>query len=124
MQKLISLKSLKKLSWVLLLVMLTVAINGLHKGAHAMQCRVIVANDQLSYSEISATNQCPCCPVEQHNHSDGCYNCVHCACHVPLVVQPFQLGYSPLILNLSKSSLFRFLPEVYLPKFIPPQIHV
>jgi hypothetical protein len=39
-----------------------------------------------------------------------------------LTVQPLQLGYNPLILNLSTSDPFKHLPEVYLPKFIPPQI--
>jgi hypothetical protein len=121
MQKLMCLKTY---SWLLLVVMLTVAINGAHASAHAMQDYRTTISDRSTTTELSASDQCPCCPMEQHDHSDGCDDCVNCACHAPLTVQQFQLAYSPVLLILDKPSPFQFLPEVYIPKFIPPQIRV
>lgn len=110
------------LSRLLLMVMLTVMGNGLHEGAHAMHTPVTATGDSLSQSEISGSQQCPCTPLEQHNDCDGCDKCVNCTCHAPLTIQPFQIIYNPSILdNLYASDPFKHLPEVYLPKFIPPQ---
>ena len=107
-------------SRLLLVVMLTVTINGMHESVHAMQNQVVAADDQGLHADTSTTHHCPCTPLEQHEDHDGCDNCINC--HAPLTVQPLQLGYNPLILNLSTSDPFKHLPEVYLPKFIPPQI--
>lgn len=117
MRKLIPLKFFSRL---LLVVMLTVTINGVHESAHAMQCHVNAANDQ-SLLEISSTHQCPCSPLEQLKDYDGCDNCDNCVCHAPLTVQQFKTDYSPSVLDLLTFDPFRFLPEVYLSKFIPPQ---
>ena len=104
------------------MVMLAVTINGVHNSAHAMQSHVTAENDQVSASEITAPHQCPCAPHEQHEDSDCCDSCINCACHAPLAVQPFKLGYNPIILDLNTSDTFKHLPEVYLSRFIPPQI--
>lgn len=104
------------------MVMLTVTINGVHESAHAMQSYVAAANDQTSLSEIFATHQCPCSPLEQHKDYDGCDTCVNCACHATQTVQQFKFNYNPTILALQTSDPFKFLPEVFLSKFVPPQI--
>ena len=36
-------------------------------------------------------------------------------------MQQFQFGYNPVILDLKRSEPFKYLPEVYLTRFIPPQ---
>lgn len=117
MQELISLKTF---FWALLFVMLTVVISGIYENAHAKQNQMTVVGDQISHLEFAPSGQCPCCPFEQHKNSDGCDDCINCACHAPLRVQSFQLNYSPIVLNLNVSTPFQFLPKVYLPKFIPP----
>jgi len=38
-----------------------------------------------------------------------------------LTIHPFQLSYNPSIIDFGTSEEFKHLPEVYLPKFIPPQ---
>lgn len=111
----------KIFSLILVVVMLTVAISGVHESAQATQSNVGAVDDKGLHSEIAESRQCPCAPLEQHKECDGCDSCVNCACHAPLTVQQFQLSYNPLIVNLSTFDLFRFLPEVYLSKFIPPQ---
>lgn len=106
----------------MLLVMLTMTINGVHESAHAMQSHVTTASDQALHSEISASHQCPCAPLEQHKDYDGCDTCVNCTCHAPLTSQLIQISYNPSILTLHFSDPFKFLPEVFLSKFVPPQI--
>lgn len=120
MRKLIPLKIISRL---LLVIMLTMAINGVHESAHAMQGYAKSQNDQASLSQVSAQHQCPCAPLGQHKDYDGCDTCINCACHAPLTVQIFKLGHNPIILSLNTSDPFTYLPEVYLSKFIPPQIH-
>ena len=110
---------LKFISSVLLLAMLTVTLNGAHESAHAMQSPVNTASSAV---ETPVPHDTPCTPFEHHQDNDGCDSCVNCACHASLTIQPIQLGYNPVISNLQIFEPFRFLPEVYLPKFIPPQI--
>lgn len=115
----------KFLTRLLLLVMLTVTINGVHESAHALQSRV-AAEDQeeahSAHSALSAPHQCPCTPFEGHKDYDDCDTCVNCSCHAPLTVQPLKLVYNPIVVALSTYDPYRLLPEVYLSKFIPPQI--
>ncbi len=118
MRKLIPLKFFSRL---LLMVVLTVTINGVHESAHAMQSHVTAASDQELASEISASQQCPCVPLGQHKDYDGCNTCINCTCHAPLTIQPFQLSYNPSVLDdLYASAPFNFLPKVYLSLFVPP----
>lgn len=118
MRKLIPIKFFTKL---LLMVMLTVTVSSVHESAHAMQDHVKVANYQSSLSQISAPHQCPCSPLEQHKDYDGCDTCINCACHAPLTVQPLKFNYNPASYDIQFYYTSKFLPEVYLSKFIPPQ---
>jgi len=111
---------LKFVASILLLVMLTVTLQGAHESAHAMQSPVTATSSALE-NPVSA-DTAPCTPFEHHQDYDGCDSCVNCACHASLTVQPIQLSYNPVISNLQTSDPFKFLPEVYLSKFIPPQI--
>lgn len=110
---------LKFISSVLLLVMLTVTINGVHESAHALQGPVISASPAEG---VVAPDHTPCTPFEHHQDYDGCDSCVNCACHASLTVAPFQLTYNPIMSDLSTFDPFKHLPEVYLSRFIPPQI--
>jgi hypothetical protein len=108
----------KFLSLFLLVTMLIVSINGMHNHAHAGQGDVTASCKNDLHSEVP---QSPTVPLEEHKDSDGCDSCENCACHAPLICQPFQLSYNPVILDLSTSEPFIHLLEVHLPKFIPPQ---
>ena len=113
---------LKYVATILLLVLLAISVNGVHTDIHARQHHLTVTDAQASLSS-DAAHSCPCTPDEQHNDCDECDSCIHCACHAPLTVQTFQLRYAPLIITLSATDPFKHLPEVVLPKFIPPQNH-
>ena len=113
----------KFVSQLILLVILTMTINGVLESAHAMQSHVKAANDQTALSEISTSHQCLCCSSpEQHKDYDGCDTCFNCICHAPLTNQPIQISYNSSIQALSISEPLMFLPEVFLSKFIPPHI--
>ena len=105
---------------LLLMVMLTVVGNAVHESAHARHSHVTVAGEMTLQPEISGSHQCPCAPLEQHNDCDGCDICVNCPCHAPLAIQPFQMSYNPIIMDLNRCDQFNFLPEVYLSLFVPP----
>ena len=105
---------------MLLLVMLSVTFTGVHESAQAKKRQVQSACSTL---DLPASADSPCAPCEHHNDHDCCDSCVNCSCHASLTVQPFQLSYDPLMSELSISDPFKHLPEVYLTRFIPPQIH-
>lgn len=103
-------------------VMLTVTLQGAHESAHAMKSPVNATSSTLENQ--APHDNTPCTPFEHHQDYDGCDSCVNCACHASLTILPFQLSYNPIILDLIPVDLFKHLPEVYLTKFIPPQILV
>ena len=72
---------------------------------------------------VSDPADTPCCPVDDHDHTDvdHCTSCLHCACNAPLAALETVLIYAPSISLLNPIDRFNHLPEVYLPKFIPPQ---
>ena len=107
-------------SWLLILAVLTVAFNGVCQSAHAMQDHLSCATDGASQSAVSAANGCPCCPVE-HDDSGACDDCVNCLCHASVILQPFRLSFIPVTFDIDPADPFNCFPEVYLPKFIPPQ---
>ena len=111
---------LKFISLLLVVVMLTIAINGVLETAHALQRHATAVSDHVSSSEILESHQCPCAPLEPHNDFDGCDTCVNCSCHAPLTIQQLMLSYNPLESDMHKSTSFNFLPEVYLSLFVPP----
>ncbi|PKN16446.1 MAG: hypothetical protein CVU66_00920 [Deltaproteobacteria bacterium HGW-Deltaproteobacteria-23] len=110
---------LKLISTVLLLVMLAVTIQGAHESAHALQTPAHAAS---SAEEAPASHDTPCTPFEHHQDYDGCDSCVNCPCHASFTIQPLQLSYNPVISDLHTFDPFKYLPEVYLSKFVPPQI--
>ena len=112
---------LKLYSAIILLVMLTITFQGAHESAHAMQGTVIATSSTVE-NQAPHDNNTPCTPFEHHHDYDGCDSCVNCTCHASLTILPFHLSYNPVILDLITFDLFKHLPEVYLTKFIPPQI--
>lgn len=106
-------------SSLLLLVMLAITLQGSHESAHAMQSPVSGAS---SIAVAPAPHDVPCSPFEHHHDFDDCDNCVNCACHASLTIQSIQLSYNPAVSELQTFDTFKFIPEVYLPRFIPPQI--
>jgi hypothetical protein len=114
----------KFFTWLLLMAMLTIMLNGSHASAHAMDSTVTATSDQASVQTIDAvSHQCPPCPLDHHDDADDdeCNSCAHCCCHAPLTVQPYRLDYKPFASDLRSFDPFKHLPEVYLSKFIPPQ---
>lgn len=113
----------KFISQLLLVVMLTMTIAGVHESEHAMQCHVKKMSGQTTPVECTTSHLNPCSPYEQHKDFDGCDTCANCTCHAPLANQPVLISYNPVVLTLHTFEPFRFLPKVFLSKFIPPQIH-
>jgi len=113
---------LKFISWVMLVVVSSFTLHCVRESAHAMQERAAAAGEQTSDTQVSAQHHCPCSPVGEHTDYDDCDSCADCACHAHLTVQPFQFISNPTISDLCMIDSFRHLPEVYLTRFIPPQI--
>ena len=72
-------------------------------------------------TECGAADQCPACPDDSHSEADHDAASCFCSCHLPLTMQAVQIQHSPVITDLVFFESFTAIPEVYLPKFIPPQ---
>ena len=72
-------------------------------------------------AECAAADHCPACPADDHSDADHCASSCYCSCHLPLTVQAIRIVHSPVITELIFPESFTVMPEVYLPKFIPPQ---
>jgi len=71
--------------------------------------------------ECGAVDHCPACPVDEHSDADHDAASCFCSCHLPLLELPMDIQPSPLAGKLSFFERFTVVPEVFLPKFIPPQ---
>ncbi|ACH38952.1 hypothetical protein Gbem_1938 [Citrifermentans bemidjiense Bem] len=111
----------KLVSWFILASVFAVLCNGVCSTAHALESQISNSQDSAVTGTADSVDT-PCCP-DDHHDSDGpaCDDCVNCLCHVTVVPQLFSLNYLPVFSDLSSFTAFRFIPEVYLPKFIPPQ---
>jgi hypothetical protein len=67
-------------------------------------------------------SNCPCSPSPSNSPSDHfCDGDCGCPCQAPLSFPMVSVSYSPLLVSLQHAEPVRFIPEVYLSKFIPPQ---
>jgi len=69
----------------------------------------------------AADDHCPACPADDHPDADHCASSCFCSCHLPLTVLAIRIEHSQVITDLVFLESFTAMPEVYLPKFIPPQ---
>lgn len=115
--------TLKFIARLLLIALFTVTLNCVHESAHAIQAPASTRDTQPEFKDTSETCNCPSQPSGHPQDSDECDDCYNCACHAPSTIQIFRLNYNPVIRNLGSSDSFKHLPEVFLPKFIPPQNH-
>lgn len=112
---------LKFFSWLILAAVLTALVHGACKSAHASQSGSAVSSEHAAQSEIFASQNCPCCPVEPADHHGACDSCINCICHATSLAGQVELTYLPVVIELQAFHPYKHLPEVFLSKFIPPQ---
>lgn len=114
----------KYISFLMVIVILSIAVNGFCQSSDIVEFSVAAKNVQKDTYIFSIDTQCPESPVNKSAHPDHCSSSCHCSCQAPLTLQSGRLCYSPSIDPLSSFEPFKAIPEVYLSKFIPPQILV
>ena len=85
------------------------------------QSRAAYRQAACEASSESAADHCPACPGGGHADEDQCASSCYCSCHLPVPEQSPMIGHSSIVADLIHFERFTALPEVYLPKFIPPQ---
>jgi len=115
----------KFVTLLLLAVVIAASVVGLCRETHAVEQRWDGhgGQDTAACQLAGADDHCPSCPADEHSGHGNCDSSCYCSCHLP-VTSRFALPVrtSPVSVLVPLDSFFRF-PEVYLPKFIPPQIH-
>lgn len=114
----------KYISFLTAIVILSIAVNGFCRSSDNVEFTDAVKSVQ-NVTYLSAINkQLPLSPGNKSTQPDHCSSTCYCSCHAPLTLQPVRLCYSPQIDSLLFYETFQAIPEVYLSKFIPPQIFV
>jgi hypothetical protein len=112
-----------KKSASLLLIVMILAASGfsLCGGAHAQEHAWGGESRESSAAASVAADHCPGCPDGGHAGADHDASSCYCSCHLPLTEQFVRIQHDPVIAELVSFEPFSVLPEVYLPRFIPPQ---
>lgn len=115
---------LKKLTSLLLVVIILAATTlCLCRETHATgQPESAAASCAAAADHCPVCPACPACPDKGGSDADHDAASCFCPCHLPLIVQPVRICPAPLISRLFFFEPLTVFPEVYLPKFIPPQI--
>lgn len=103
----------KSIALILLLVMVSIALGGV--VCHGADPHAVEA------SVVDSHGDGPCCPDTGHGERDHCQSCLSCSCHAPLAGDTLYLHYSLSFRILSFVEHHTAPPDVYLPKFVPPQ---
>ena len=106
----------KSIALILLLVMVSIALGGgvcLGADLHPIH--------GANAAAIDHHGDPPCCPDTGHGGGDHCQGCLSCPCHAPLAGDMLQLHYSPSLRILSFVEYYTAPPDVFFPKFVPPQ---
>ena len=114
----------KFVSLLLLAVVIAASVAGLCRETHAAeQCWGGHGDRETAASSLAVqADQCPSCPADEQSHHNDCDSSCYCSCHLPLTIHFAGHNYAPPVSRLvSYDAFFRF-PEVFLSKFVPPQI--
>lgn len=113
---------LKSISTLLLVMMFCVILGSACDSAHAMQLGATVVSCEQTVSHGGAECDLPGCLAEGEDGHADCDLCCDCACHLSLSLSSFTFNYLPLLSDIQSFNRFTFLPEVFLSKFVPPQL--
>lgn len=103
---------------LLILVMLIMALSpciGVSGAAEHGSSSILLADDGRDF------DHCPDCPSNNSSPSDDCSSC-DCACQPTVLSPPFDFSVHRDAGDTAFFETFTFPPDVYLPKFIPPQL--
>lgn len=78
-------------------------------------------NITISFLHVETSGHCPSCPTDSHPNTDhDHFSCDH---HTSISLTAQTVYRHPVSVTLSIVNVepFKFIPEVYLDKFIPPQ---
>ncbi|GFO63552.1 hypothetical protein [Geomonas paludis] len=109
-------------SFLLLAVIFCTFLSGACDNAHALEGCGTAADCMQAASHVDRGCDTPDCPLQGDAGHDNCDFCCDCACHVSLSVGHFSLDYHPVFAALHTFDRFTFIPEVFLSKFVPPQL--
>jgi len=104
-----------------MVIILAVSALSLCRETHATEQSRVAYQQAACEAFGGSADHCPACPDGGHPDEDQCASSCYCSCHLPVTEQSLMIGYSSIVADLLHFERFTALPEVYLPKFIPPQ---
>ncbi|GAM07918.1 hypothetical protein OR1_00187 [Geobacter sp. OR-1] len=107
---------------IITVFVLSSAIGNLCSDVHAGSVCSPAAISACDDNADTPSDNAPADP-DHDDHSDGghCDDCCGCSCNRSAVNNLISLKYSPLVVSLSCIEPVSQFPEVFLPKFVPPE---
>ncbi len=104
------------------ILFLNLSASAMFSVAHAVEESGHSTAHKISIFNVDSNDHCPACPDENPQNTD--HNHSSCDHHSSLYFghRPLLISYNPNISTRSMTEPFNAFPEVYLEKFIPPQI--
>lgn len=85
---------------------------------HAVASHAGNSDSSISSTMVAANHQHE--EGQGAHHGDG-ESCCDSHSHISILYQPLSYSHSPRLITLLAGEPFKFIPEVFLDKFIPPQ---
>jgi hypothetical protein len=120
----LNLKCRKFIASILVMVMVCLSINAVFAVAHEVEEAGFTAPHKIAigFSHTETPGHCPSCPTKDHPSTDhDHFSCDH---HTYVSLADQEVYRHPIPYSLECGIVaepFKFIPEVYLDKFIPPQ---
>ncbi len=113
----------KKIVSLLLVVLIgSASLFSLCQIAHASDHSECTRGVKAAATAVTTEHGCdPALPAGEQRDTDQCDSSCYCTCNLPVTGSPLQFDKKLLIAELTAIEVFTALPEVFLPKFIPPQ---
>lgn len=107
---------------ILLVVSLLASfIGGVCGDVHAESYCSVDTVTTCSALDTNAAGGSPCTPDSDHPDSGHCDDCCSCPCHTCSHDCAVTIKHSPFVASLVTFEPFSAVPEVVIPKFVPPE---
>lgn len=88
---------------------------------HGTDHQQVERSQASGHGSLGGCDQCPGIPGDDDGDAGHDASACFCSCHLPVTTQALRIHHVLLVSDLSIVERFTAIPEVYLPKFIPPQ---
>jgi hypothetical protein len=113
----------KYISFVMVMAIFAISLSGFCREGIAASPPCAAEYHIDKYNCDQKGNDTRTSPADEHSVPGHCDSNCDCPCHAQLTAHPFQITCLLHVVPLEIHDPFKALPEVFIPRFVPPHIH-